>query len=883
MSRNIAAYDGDRELLAQNILAQARNLVEGMLVRNHKGTGADIFSYFDVEPAKDFARPNGKVNFLVQFHKDLLRTTSHFTWDGDGSERLILKYYAFLLRIRDLAASQFGLTILANLEDFPLHVDPALKDYQEKIAGRVDAARSVPPDPDKRARYYIHSVRPFFVDGRIYYEVTFYEATNRVSKFDRAIGFTHIDLTDRYSAQLTLDTDVIDVLGQRMPITIIKDWSVSIRPCEFDNYARFFGQSIKVNSGSREYRNVNDYLTASRGSLLDLIDMSDAQYRAIKATATQRTQTPRIFPMLDEARRIIRAGAKGQNVLRYLMLQMNNQLLKAQFEPAASSLMSGLRLKNGCNPFDTMPFCTSLIRHNPRFRDLADSLDVTGREHELLARRVKLNVEDRGMIYTPVAELEPLGDVDLLIAAHNSRLWRYHRPARDLVKDKGHVFVQGYEDETVTIIEQLKSLATAGVAGYGAAVKLWLTQAVPPPGDQVKIDALERLFSQSQVALIYGAAGTGKSTMVDLIARYFHDKQMLFLAHTNPAVDNLRRKVSRTDSPFRTIASHINRTDATDYDVLVIDECSTVSNTDMLKVLEGTSYKLLVLVGDVFQIESIQFGNWFSVARSFLPGSAVFELTTPHRNKNPELLQLWTTVREVKPDITETLIWNNYTTSLDQTLFHARNADEIVLALNYDGLYGINNINRFLQQSNPSAPVTWGVNTYKVGDPVLFNESERFRPTIWNNLKGEIVAIQRFTDRIQFDVKLDRPLTEIDVDGLNLQYVASNTVRFSVYERGTGDDDDDSLERSVPFQVAYAVSIHKAQGLEYDSVKVVITEANEADISHSVFYTAITRAREQLCVFWSADTQQAVLQALTENKPNGKDVALLKARHPRLN
>ncbi len=61
----------------------------------------------------------------------------------------------------------------------------------------------------------------------------------------------------------------------------------------------------------------------------------------------------------------------------------------------------------------------------------------------------------------------------------------------------------------------------------------------------------------------------------------------------------------------------------------------------------------------------------------------------------------------------------------------------------------------------------------------------------------------------------------------------------------TSDEDDDSLNTSVPFQVAYAVSIHKAQGLEYDSVKVVITDANEDDITHNIFYTAITRAREQ--------------------------------------
>lgn len=58
-----------------------------------------------------------------------------------------------------------------------------------------------------------------------------------------------------------------------------------------------------------------------------------------------------------------------------------------------------------------------------------------------------------------------------------------------------------------------------------------------------------------------------------------------------------------------------------------IDECSTVSNSDMRQVLEKANFKLLVLVGDVYQIESIYFGNWFSIARKFVPATSVFELT----------------------------------------------------------------------------------------------------------------------------------------------------------------------------------------------------------------------------------------------------------------
>jgi ATP-dependent exoDNAse (exonuclease V) alpha subunit len=252
-------------------------------------------------------------------------------------------------------------------------------------------------------------------------------------------------------------------------------------------------------------------------------------------------------------------------------------------------------------------------------------------------------------------------------------------------------------------------------------------------------------------------------------------------------------------------------------------------------------------------------------------------LTTPFRTKKHTLLEFWSKVRVLDEDIAEIMARNGYSTSLDKSLFEPHGRDEIILCLNYDGLYGINNINRFLQSSNPGAATTWRVSTYKIGDPVLFHETERFRPVIYNNLKGWILGIDQVRGRIQFDVKLDRPLSEFDVVGDEIEWMGDSTVRFSVYDKNTSDEDDDSLNTTVPFQVAYAVSIHKAQGLEYDSVKIVITDANEDDITHNIFYTAVTRTRENLRIFWTPETQQRVLQSLRRST-SPKDVDLLAAR-----
>lgn len=875
--QNIDALGGQRPLLSQNVLAQLRNLVEGVLVRLHLGKDDAEFSFDAVKPALAYVRSQGKLNFLARFHRLLQVSSSHYTLDGDASERLMLKYYEYMYRLRSLVRSTCTMDVLYNLESFPVDLDPSLREYHQKIAQRIEAAVGTRLDRERGARYYIHKVRPFFVEWNIYYEVTFTRAVDRGSKFDRIIAFTHIDLTDKYSAYLVLQRDAIRVLDQTMPIMLIRAWDVSIRPCELANFGKLLGLRSQVLSTSAEFRHLNQWLTNSAGSLLDLMDMDDDAYRATRFVPRSADTRVVIYPILDEARRIVRGRLAGYNLVRYLMLRLHNSVIRAQYSTDSCWRLSNLNVEFGCIPFETMPFCTSLRDHNPRFADLVEALESGDRRHEMLARRLHINVEQHGMLYTPAEDLNSFGDTAALINAFNSNLY-YKHGHRALEQDKDHVFIRGYEDETAAIVSTLQGIAVDGIAGYSQAVARWLQQTPPHVDDPVKKDALERLFTDSKVALIYGAAGTGKSTMVDHIANYFNDKTKLFLAHTNPAIDNLDRKVSAQHATFRTISKHIYRTGMDpEYDLLVIDECSTVSNADLLKVLRKTAFKLLVLVGDVYQIESIQFGNWFSIVRAFLPKSAIFELTTPFRTKSPALLRFWDKVRNIEDDIDEVIAKNGYSSVLDKTLFERASDDEIILCLNYDGLYGINNVNRFLQGGNPNSAVIWRDASYKVGDPILFNESERFRPILYNNLKGRIVAMHQGLDSLRFDVQVDRPIDAFDVTGTELEWIEDSTVRFSVTDQDTSDEDDDEPRNVVPFQVAYAVSIHKAQGLEYESVKVVVTDANEDNLTHSIFYTAVTRARRHLRIFWTPETQRKVLKNLRRTV-NPKDVAILAAR-----
>ena len=117
--------------------------------------------------------------------------------------------------------------------------------------------------------------------------------------------------------------------------------------------------------------------------------------------------------------------------------------------------------------------------------------------------------------------------------------------------------------------------------------------------------ALLNMFSHSKVALIYGSAGTGKSYLINHISNMFASKSRLYLAQTNPAVNNMRRKVTASaNSTFMTISKFTSNKykGKTTFDILKIDECSTVNNQDMREVLERANFELLVLVGDTYQI-----------------------------------------------------------------------------------------------------------------------------------------------------------------------------------------------------------------------------------------------------------------------------------------
>lgn len=873
-----------RGAVSQDILSQLRNFVEHIMLKFY-ANGSDIQNtYENICKTIEFVKSRGDLKVLYKFHTYLQIVASHYTLDEQSSERLMLKYYEYLVRVKNLLHDTWGLDVLSNLEDFPLNTDQTLQEYYVKIAQKVDGHTIVPSPTGQKI--YIQKVKPFFVDQKIYYEVTFTSATDYASKTDRIIAFTKVAISDYYSSCFALERDSIELLGKTMPILIITGWAVAIRTCEYTNFCSLFTGS-KTKPSHHEQQAVNKYLTSSGLSLTELIDFSDPLFQRAKQQCTDGVQQTLFFDKLEICRNIVKNHRPGENLIRYLLYRMNNKIIKDQWRSIPNDKLSNLYVQNGSIPFDTMPLISSLIGHNPRLSDLLDCIPAKDHTHELLARCVRNNTEIKGQLFTTVKDLSGFDDIPELVRKYNETLWYGHRGSSQLIIEKGQIFINEYRRDTCEIIERLKAFSTGGVKNYSKSAQLWLSR----PGTGVDCDekrsALIDMFANSRVALIYGSAGTGKSTLINHTAHLFAGNRKLLLAQTNPAIDNLKRRVTASNCTFSTISSFIKSSKAaTEYDLLVIDECSTVSNSDMVKVLEKVNTQLLLLVGDVYQINSIRFGNWFSIARAFIPNTSVFELTKPHRSSNESLLLLWDRVRNMNGAILELIARQGYSTSLDASIFSTTEDDEIVLCLNYDGLYGINNINRFLQESNPNPAFSWGIQQYKVGDPVLFNESTRFAPVIYNNMKGRIVGIRVINPRdadgyIQFDVELDKVINGVDAAGQDFTLLddserGNSVVRFAVYRaRNIDDEDDGSQECEVPFQVAYAVSIHKAQGLEYDSVKIVITDEVDERITHNIFYTAITRARNKLKIYWTPEVEHKVLSNIQPRNID-KDVILLK-------
>lgn len=199
---------------------------------------------------------------------------------------------------------------------------------------------------------------------------------------------------------------------------------------------------------------------------------------------------------------------------------------------------------------------------------------------------------------------------------------------------------------------------------------------------------------------------------------------------------------------------------------------------------------MLVLAGDIHQIESINFGNWFFYAKEIIKtkGANVGLLKNTWRTDDENLKDLWNEVRHKGNLITEKLVIDGpYSENIGQKVLESYEKDEVIFCLNYE-------------------------------------------------------------DGIYFTIDVDLILTEISCKKEEIDFIETiddDTTRIGIKVYKHTQDSEESVEVSqrdsiIPFQLAYAVSIHKAKGLEYNSVKIIIPSSNSEKIIRTFYLILLT-------------------------------------------
>lgn len=877
-----------RDKISRRIVNGLYDLCYAVLVLNAINLG-----YTDVNErlAWELSQFNIGTKYLTNFLKGLKYIGSRIPDEGQ-SERLMLKYYSYLWEIRRFLKNNFNITVLENLEAFPLHTDTLDAEYYEMIASSI-AAINLSPKNLRTSRYYIQKKTPFFVNGERYFEITLQLAGLYATKFNRITIYTKQNISTNYSIQIAYSNAEINLWGAKSKVKVVTNWKVSINPSCLNKLGKILKINIKLSKNYGEYISLMDFLTKTGMNLFDLINLHEDSFQNVLHQIYGKTNTYVFKEIILKLRReySLSSNKKRKHTVRYILLNLREEILESVLPNAFDRkyLDEDLYITSRCYPFEKKPFISNLAGRKTSKGSINDILEITNDSEKLNTVRPYLVIErlirETGELYYDVDSVANRDE----IKKYNDSLDHWECNNGFLINEEnGFLTIDSYESTTLFILEKLLELSKIANRGQMESNTRYLRKCNINFEDSLKKVALKKLFVNSQVMLIYGAAGTGKTTLINYISNMMNQEKKLFLTKTHTALQNLERCIENPgpDSDFISIDSFTKKITLTDYDIVFVDECSTIDNRTMKMLLEKINEgKLLVLAGDIYQIESIDFGNWFYNAKDIIKtDGANVELLSTWRTDKKELKSLWDEVRKIEPIITEKLAMDGpFSADIGEEIFVPEDDDEVVLCLNYDGKFGLNNMNLYFQNANTKSKVyTWAEWTFKVGDPVIFLDTKR-SSLLYNNLKGRIVDISGNDLAISFTIDINTILTERQCKNESFEFVDVTDYGTRIRIEVTTNDDESASEEErintiIPFQIAYAVSIHKAQGLEYNSVKIIIPSCNAEKISHSIFYTAITRAKEKLKIFWSAETMEEILESFTEQKVQQKTLSLIKKK-----
>lgn len=873
-----------RDEVSRRIVRDLNDLCYATLILNAYKNG---YTNVSEKLAWEVSQLRVDTRYLCNFLRGLKYINRRIPKEGQA-ERLMLKYYNYLWEIRRFMRENYNKSILENLEKFPLDLDTVDSEYYEKVAKQIENI-----DLTKRnvrvSRYYVHKITPFFVNGERYYEITLQLAGVYSTKYNRVTVYSKMTITTYYSIQIAYTETELELWGIRNNIKVLNDWKVAIDPTCLNKLSKMLMKHTKINRNYQEYVNLMEFLTETGMNLFELINMRKERFSQIYNRVFGTTNTHDFGDVLIQIRReYSKSSCKvGKNTIGYAMLHMRDEILEDllpnKFYPKRIS--EKLFVSSRCYPFEKNPMIANLVGTKASKKDKESIIELLDDSKVVSLVQPYMTIDN---LISETGELlfkkSEIGS-DAVIENYNTSLDDWERDKGYFIIEKeGLVTIASYYDTTINILKRLLQLTHNVSLDRQEENERFIKNCGIKFDDIDKKIALKHLFVNSNIMLIYGAAGTGKTTLINYISRMFGNARKLYLTKTHTALQNVIRSLDKNidNCDFEIIDSITRSNSAVIHDIVFIDECSTIDNRTMELLLGKISNDaLIVMSGDIYQIESIDFGNWFFYAKDIVKAKgASIELSSTWRTEKEELKGLWKAVREKSTIVTEMLSMEGpFSENLGENIFHL-DEDEVVLCLNYDGKFGLNNMNQYFQNANTNSKAfSWEEWSYKIGDRIIFTNTRR-STLLYNNLKGTIINISYAKKSIIFEIEVKAFLTECQCEEETFDYVDTTEkgtiIRLEVVAWDDDLSEEEKVKTVIPFQLAYAISIHKAQGLEYKSVKIVIPSSNAEKITHSIFYTAITRAKEKLKIFWSAETMKSVIESFTTDEIEQRTLPIIR-------
>lgn len=403
--------------------------------------------------------------------------------------------------------------------------------------------------------------------------------------------------------------------------------------------------------------------------------------------------------------------------------------------------------------------------------------------------------------------------------------------------------------------------------------------------DEHQVTAVKEAV-RNGLLVITGGPGTGKTTTINTIIRYFEGEGLdIFLAA--PTGRAAKRMSETTGFEARTIHRMLelsggvegtagferNENNPLETDVIIVDEMSmvdiTIMNSLLKAVVPGTR---LILVGDINQLPSVGPG---SVLRDIIDSHAcnVVKLTKIFRqaatsdiivnahkinrgeevvldNKSMDFFFLKRYDADVIINVVLQLVKQKLPKFVDATPY-----DIQVLTPMRKGLLGVERLNGILQKYlNP--PMS-GKAEKEYGD-TLFREGDKVMQTRNNyQLEWEIrtkygLSVDKGTGIFNGDMGIVREINDFS-ETMTIEFDEGRMVEYPYKLL-------DELE------LAYAITIHKSQGSEYPAVVIPLLKGPAMLLNRNLIYTAVTRARKCVTLVGNENTFYEMVQNTSQQK-----------------